>query len=389
MRRTARALSAALAAGAVLALTGPAAVVAPASGTLTGSAVAARASRILTGPAAVVAPASGTLTGSAVVAARLSSTRTGARTGPAVVAAPAFGSLAASAFCDPAGGPAPVTLAATSPVLPDGAARLSRVTVRTTTGGKPGGAGPCPSPSGAPGRPLTGGHPVTRSGEAPTAPATVCVDDKPCGQDGRQNAGREGAGDVPALDGVGVPGVGIGPSAGLDGVGQDGLGPDGAGGVGAGEVGPGQVTGADGGGQDGGGTGAGRDGVGQDSGGRQSTGKDSAGRDGTGKDSAGQDGSGRECAGAGAGSCGHDGEPCAGSREATCADGRACRESHGSDSCTPAGVQHGVDAGQGGTFNDSVPALAAGATLLAAACAGAVYRLFGHRRFRGGEHAGM
>ncbi|MET8561864.1 hypothetical protein ABZV75_15180 [Streptomyces flaveolus] len=352
MRRTARALSAALAAGAVLALTGPAAVAAPASGT----------------------------------------------------------TRSVTASCDPAGRPAPVALAATSPAFPDGITHPSRVTARTTAGDKAGSAplgtvpaadrsadAPCPSATGTPGKPLTGGHPVTRSGEAPTAPDTACVDGTPCGQDSPQNAGREGAGAVPGLDGIGEPGAGAGPSTAWDAPGQDGLGPDGAGGLGAGDVGPGQVTGPDGGGKDGGGTGAGRDGAG-----RQNTGKDSAGRDGTGKDSAGRDGTGkdsagRECAGAGAGAgggagagaCGHDDHGCAEPREATCSDGRTCPESHGSDACTPAGVQHGVDAGQGGTFSDSVPALAAGAALIAAACAGAVYRLFGHRRFRGGEPAGM
>ncbi|CAM5300550.1 MULTISPECIES: hypothetical protein [Streptomyces] len=351
MRRTARALSAALAAGAVLALTGPAA------------------------------------------------------------AAPVSGTPTAPAFCDPLSVPAPVVPAAASG------------TTRATAGGDTGRArratgpaaartagAPCPSGSPAPGTPLTGGHSVTRSGEAPTAPVTACADGALCGQDSPQNAGREGTGAVPGLDGLGDPGAGTGPDEGWDGAGQDGFGQDGAGRAGAGEVGPGRVTGPDDGGQDGGGTGAGRDGAGQDGGGqdgggRQNTGKDSAGRDGTGKDAAGtgkdpagQDGSGRECAGvgagAGAGSCGHDDHWCAESGEGGCSDGRTCGESHGSDPCAPAGVQHGVDAGRGGTFDDSVPALAAGAALIAAACAGAVYRLFGHRvsghrLFRGGESAGM
>ncbi|BCM70680.1 hypothetical protein EASAB2608_06014 [Streptomyces sp. EAS-AB2608] len=44
-----------------------------------------------------------------------------------------------------------------------------------------------------------------------------------------------------------------------------------------------------------------------------------------------------------------------------------------------------MDAGQGGTFDDSVPALAAGAACIAAACAGAVYRLYGRRRLAGGR----
>ncbi|MFD8261307.1 hypothetical protein [Streptomyces griseoluteus] len=46
----------------------------------------------------------------------------------------------------------------------------------------------------------------------------------------------------------------------------------------------------------------------------------------------------------------------------------------------PPTVEHGVQAGAGGTFSDSVPALAAGGALIAAATAGAGYRLYGRRR---------
>ncbi|MEV7734113.1 hypothetical protein AB0O75_18860 [Streptomyces sp. NPDC088921] len=45
------------------------------------------------------------------------------------------------------------------------------------------------------------------------------------------------------------------------------------------------------------------------------------------------------------------------------------------ESCDTAVVQRPVHAGQGGSFTDSVPALAAGALLIAGAAAGAVYRL--------------
>ncbi|MFD9093489.1 hypothetical protein [Streptomyces collinus] len=44
-------------------------------------------------------------------------------------------------------------------------------------------------------------------------------------------------------------------------------------------------------------------------------------------------------------------------------------------------MQSGVQAGEGGTFTDSVPALVAGSVLIAAACAGAVHRLLGRRRY--------
>ncbi|WP_405989759.1 hypothetical protein [Streptomyces sp. NBC_00986] len=57
-----------------------------------------------------------------------------------------------------------------------------------------------------------------------------------------------------------------------------------------------------------------------------------------------------------------------------------CQEPRG-DACgdvrgdVPAAVQRGVQAGEGGTFTDSVPALVAGGVLIAGALGGAVYRL--------------
>jgi hypothetical protein len=63
----------------------------------------------------------------------------------------------------------------------------------------------------------------------------------------------------------------------------------------------------------------------------------------------------------------------------TCTDDQACADSHSGD-CAPASVQQGVDAGAGGSFNDSVPALVIGGALIATACGGAVYRLYGRRR---------
>ncbi|MGW1913069.1 hypothetical protein ACWCQS_20615 [Streptomyces sp. NPDC002076] len=46
-------------------------------------------------------------------------------------------------------------------------------------------------------------------------------------------------------------------------------------------------------------------------------------------------------------------------------------------------MQHGAEAGTGGSYTDSVPALAAGAALIAAACGGAGYRLYGRWRTAG------
>ncbi|MFI9154448.1 hypothetical protein [Streptomyces sp. NPDC053367] len=54
------------------------------------------------------------------------------------------------------------------------------------------------------------------------------------------------------------------------------------------------------------------------------------------------------------------------------------QSSHGSACPPPAPVQHGVRAGEGGTFTDSVPALVAGGLLITGALGGAAYRL--HRR---------
>lgn len=48
--------------------------------------------------------------------------------------------------------------------------------------------------------------------------------------------------------------------------------------------------------------------------------------------------------------------------------------SHARD-CDSAAIDHGVRAGDGGTFTDSVPALVAGGVLIAGAAGGAVYRL--------------
>ncbi|MFF3919651.1 hypothetical protein ACFYZB_40770 [Streptomyces sp. NPDC001852] len=79
-----------------------------------------------------------------------------------------------------------------------------------------------------------------------------------------------------------------------------------------------------------------------------------------------------------AGGCtqGHN-EPCLAGHACGNADGRSAPYT---DGCDPATVQHGVEAGAGGSFTDSVPALAAGATLIAAACGGAGYRLYGRLR---------
>ncbi|WP_406442922.1 hypothetical protein [Streptomyces sp. NBC_00631] len=82
-----------------------------------------------------------------------------------------------------------------------------------------------------------------------------------------------------------------------------------------------------------------------------------------------------------------DGErPCAGAQQ-SCdgGDGRECQGTRGGDGglCAAAGVQHGVAAGDGGAYSTSVPALVAGGMLIVAACCGAAYRLWGGRLWGG------
>ncbi|MEU6640060.1 hypothetical protein [Streptomyces rochei] len=74
-------------------------------------------------------------------------------------------------------------------------------------------------------------------------------------------------------------------------------------------------------------------------------------------------------------------------RGTSCATGSACPEPaapHGGTSapwgnCGGTTAEHGVHAGAGGTFTDSVPALAAGGVLIAAACGAAAHRLLRSR----------
>ena len=59
-------------------------------------------------------------------------------------------------------------------------------------------------------------------------------------------------------------------------------------------------------------------------------------------------------------------------------DSHACGEPK-ADSCTVPTVPHGVQAGEGGTFTDSVPALIAGGLLIAGALGATAYRLWQQR----------
>ncbi|WP_426568044.1 hypothetical protein [Streptomyces canus] len=68
-------------------------------------------------------------------------------------------------------------------------------------------------------------------------------------------------------------------------------------------------------------------------------------------------------------------EPCSWDHGEDCGAEKPCRQGHGDPGCTSAPVQHGVHAGAGGAFGDSVPALAAGGLLIAGALGAAVHRL--------------
>ncbi|WP_406005894.1 hypothetical protein OG440_06680 [Streptomyces sp. NBC_00637] len=95
-------------------------------------------------------------------------------------------------------------------------------------------------------------------------------------------------------------------------------------------------------------------------------------------------------------------QPCGTASAASCATGRPCPQGEAASAahtdcgtvqpctppepqpragapkeadCAPATVEHGVQAGEGGAFTDSVPALAAGGLLIAGALGAAVHRL--------------
>ncbi|UXY30996.1 hypothetical protein [Streptomyces sp. HUAS TT20] len=97
-------------------------------------------------------------------------------------------------------------------------------------------------------------------------------------------------------------------------------------------------------------------------------------------------GDGRESSGDGWEPSG-DGRQCGESGQsggASCSDGgRTCSESRGDSTCGPAVIQQGVDAGEGGAFNGSVPVLVVGGLLIAGALGAAVHRLVGDRERAG------
>ncbi|MER6415665.1 hypothetical protein [Streptomyces humidus] len=167
---------------------------------------------------------------------------------------------------------------------------------------------------------------------------------------------------------------------------------------------------------------AGADGAGADAAGVDTVGTDAAGADAAGADAAGVDTVGADAAWTVDGTCpaepGAQGKPWSAAlkvahdrtqpcvtptADASCGAGRPCPQAPGASqphsdacpttrpcarpepqqhgtaseeaSCAPATVDHGVRAGEGGAFTDSVPALVAGGLLIAGALGAAVHRL--------------
>ncbi|WP_328437623.1 hypothetical protein [Streptomyces sp. NBC_00444] len=71
----------------------------------------------------------------------------------------------------------------------------------------------------------------------------------------------------------------------------------------------------------------------------------------------------------------HTGQPCPSPPDPSCHTSKPCPDPHDT-SCGGAVIEHGVHAGDGGAFNDSVPALVAGGVLIVGAFGGAAYRLW-------------
>lgn len=256
------------------------------------------------------------------------------------------GGVTVSVSCDPAGGSAPATLDATSQAFEEGTVELKRVSGNDEKSAGPAYSGTARVP---PAENFEGDPDAVGSDSAWTVDGTCPA-----------AAGGEGkpwsATFTVALDSGGGTG---GKDAGKDG-GEEGGEDGGTGGWAGGQ-----------GGMDGGrgGMDGGRGGVeeGQDGG---MEGVEGGGRGGTEGGSGGTDGGGRHCADPRSGMTEHDmTEP--GMAEPH----KAERDKAGTECVADEARDHGVRAGSGGTFTDSVPALVAGGFLIAGAAGGAVYRL--------------
>ncbi|MEU1176954.1 hypothetical protein ABZ464_04765 [Streptomyces sp. NPDC005820] len=299
-----------------------------------------------------------------------------AAAGPVAVADPAAevgpgsvdpgGSVTVSVSCDPLGGTAPQTLDAVSQAFTEGTVKLDKVPgegdgdgdatagpayqgsahVAPDLGENDGGLGPdtawtvdgtCPAPPGGQGSAWSATFDVNR-------PTTGDIgSDSGIGSGGNSESGS-GSGSVGGNEGV-SGGLGGGESGGVGGGGSEGgsgggtedIGGGGGGGVGESESGSGSGSGGFGGGVGGAGI--------------------------------------PPCPltpGQSAPSC-DGGHPCP--HDKPCATARPTERP-----TTPATVEHGVRAGTGGTFGDSVPALVAGGLLIAGAFGAAAHRLLRRRR---------
>lgn len=240
------------------------------------------------------------------------------------------GSVTVAVTCDPAGGAAPATLDATSQAFEEGTVALKRVSGNDGKSAGPAyrGTARIPPAENFEGDPdavgsdsawtVDGTCPAAAGGEGKPWSATFTVARDSGGGTGGKDTGKDGGE--------------AGGEEGGEGGGEDG-------GTGGWDGGQGGIDGGQG----------GLEGV--EGGGRRGT---EGGGGGTEGGSGGTDGGGRHCADS------HSGMTGPGKAETDCAE--------------EAG-HHGVRAGSGGTFTDSVPALVAGGLLIASAAGGAVYRL--------------
>ncbi|WP_217207780.1 hypothetical protein [Streptomyces sp. AC550_RSS872] len=246
------------------------------------------------------------------------------------------GSVTVSVSCDAADGSAPATLDATSQAFEEGTVELKRVSGNDEKNAGPAYSGTAriPPAENFEGDPdaagpdsawtVDGTCPAAAGGEGKPWSATFTVALDSGGGTGGKDAGKDG-----------------GKDAGKDGDEEGGMG----GGTGGSDGGHGGIEGGQG-------------GMESDQGGMES------GQGGWEGGIGGTDGGGQHCADPGSdmtepGMTGPGkGEP--GKAKADCAD---------------EATHHGVRAGSGGTFTDSVPALVAGGVLIAGAAGGAVYRL--------------